>query len=420
MRAFSATWAAVPLVLVVLTSSACGDGGTSSPSNNSGGSGAFAGSGGSFSGAGGVAVAGSASGGMAGGSGGQAGDAGTGGSGGGSATGKCSVPPGTDEPPMLLSETGCIDMVAPTKPAPGLIPYSVRSALWSDAAAKERFMSIPSGKKIHVLDCAVDTDECKPPAAGGTGADEGHFDMPLGSVLVKNFSIDGKHIETRLLMNREVLGWVGYSYEWNADQSDAILLPDNDKGKDKPVGAGTQIWHYPSRSQCFMCHTQYAGTSLGPSTAQLNSDFAYADGSMNQIEKLKQLGVFDAPPKTLAGLPDPFGADPLEQRARSYIEANCAMCHRPGGEFGSIDMRFQTTLADTKMCETAERDAGKVPVYRLAPGKPADSGMSVRMHALDMLRMPKIGSGMVDDLGAKLIDDWITSLPKSACPNQPQ
>jgi hypothetical protein len=235
-------------------------------------------------------------------------------------------------------------------------------------------------------------------------------------VLVKNFSIEGKHIETRLLMNRDILGWVGYSYEWNTEQTEATLLPDDSTGKDKPVGTGTQVWHYPSRSECFKCHTQYAGTSLGPSTAQLNSDFAYAEGSMNQLEKLKTLGVFDNAPKTIVGLPDPFGADPLPDRARSYIQANCAMCHRPGGEFSSIDMRFQTTLTDSKMCETAERDNGKVPVYRLTPGKPAESGMSFRMHALDMLRMPKVGSKVVDDKGAKLVDDWITSLQPDACP----
>lgn len=430
MRAITASRAALPLTFVALISFgafACSDNGSNGSTTPTGGSASVAGSGGSTSGAGGsssmAGTAGSAvagAGGTAGGGGsaGAGGSGGSGGGGGGAATSKCVVPDGTDDPPAMLSQTGCIDMTAPAKPAPGLIPYAVRSALWSDAAAKERFMSIPSGKKIHVLDCAVDTNACKAPAAGGTGADDGHFDMPVGTVLVKNFSLEGKHIETRLLMNRDILGWVGYSYEWNADQTEAMLLPDDSTGKDKTFG--TQVWHYPSRTQCFMCHTSYAGTSLGPSTAQLNSDFAYADGSMNQLEKLKQLGVFDTTPKNIAGLPDPFGADPLEQRARSYIQANCAMCHRPGGEFGSIDMRLQTSLADSKMCDTAERDAGLVPVYRLAPGKPADSGMSVRMHALDKLRMPKIGSAVVDDKGAKLIDDWITALPKSACPNQPQ
>ena len=135
--------------------------------------------------------------------------------------------------------------------------------------------------------------------------------------------------------------------------------------------------------------------------------FAYADR------------LFDAPPKDIAGLPDPFGADPLEVRARSYLQTNCSICHRPGGEFNSIDMRFTTAFADMNLCDPVERDMGVVPDYRVVPGNPADSTMSFRMHALDDMRMPKIGSKVVDPEGSKLIDDWITALPTNLCPPQP-
>lgn len=310
-------------------------------------------------------------------------------------------------------------MTDPTKPAPGLVPYSVLSPLWSDGAAKERFVRIPDGGKIHVLDCAVEVDACKDPGLGGTGEDDGHFVMPVGTVLVKNFRIDGKHVETRLLMRRStsnLTGWKGFSYEWNDTQTEANLLPDNETGKDKAVGSGQQVWHYPSRAQCMDCHTRYAGRSLGPSTAQLNSDFAYADGALNQIEKFKQLGLFDAAPKNMAGYPDPAGTAALDARARSYLQSNCATCHRPGGAATTIDLRFATAFADTKLCEKVERDADKVPALRLAPGDPAKSTMSFRMHVLDTLRMPKLGSNVVDTFGSKLIDDWISAMPASACP----
>lgn len=367
-------------------------------------------------------MGGSGGGGVAGAAGAQSGAsgaAGASGSGGGVATG-CAISATDDEQPTQLSKTGCVDMADPTKPAAGLLPYSVRSALWSDGATKERFMRIPDGAKIHVLNCDVETDACRPPGLGGNGEDDGHWDMPVGTVLVKNFSIEGKHIETRLLMRRStsnLTGWKGFSYEWNDEQTEAQLLPDDTTGKDKPVGTAQQVWHYPSRSQCMDCHTRYAGRSLGPSTQQLNRDFAYVDGSMNQVAKLTQLGLFDAAPKDMAGYPDPFGSDAtVEQRARSYIQSNCAICHRPGGEFSSIDMRYATAFADTKLCDKVERDVGKVPDYRLTPGKPAESTMSFRMHTLDMTRMPKIGSHVVDPEGTQLIDDWITALPTDACP----
>jgi len=383
--------------------------------SQSGGSVGDAGSAGASAGTGGTSA-------HEGGAGNVGGAGGTSGAGGGANVPTCVASKADDEQPMLLSQTGCVNMTDPTKPAVGLVPYAVRSALWSDGATKERFMRIPDGAKIHVLDCAVDTEACKAPGLGGSGEDEGHFDMPVGTVLVKNFSIEGKHIETRLLMRRSssaLTGWKGFSYEWNDAQTDAMLLPDNEMGMEKAVGAGSQIWHYPGRSQCMDCHTRYGGRSLGPSTQQLDSDFAYADGTMNQLEKLKTLGLFDAPPKKLDGYPDPFGTDgTLDQRARSYIQTNCAICHRPGGEFSSIDMRFTTPLADTKMCDAVERDTDKVPPYRITPGKPAESTMSTRMHALDMLRMPQIGSKVVDQQGAKLIDDWITAMPASACPSR--
>jgi uncharacterized repeat protein (TIGR03806 family) len=356
---------------------------------------------------------------------GGAGGASAGGGGGGSGgmAGGCAISATDAEQPALLSATGCINMADPTKPAAGLLPYAVRSALWSDGAAKERFVRIPDGAKIHVLDCSVETAACMPPGLGGNGEEDGHWEMPVGTVLVKNFSIEGKHIETRLLMRRStsnLTGWKGFSYEWNDAQTDATLLPDDSTGKDKPVGSAEQIWHYPSRSQCMDCHTRYAGRSLGPSTQQLNSDFAYADGSMNQIAKLEQLGLFDVAPKALAGYPDPFGTEAtLDERARSYMQTNCAICHRPAGAATTVDMRYTTPFADMKLCEKVERDAGKVPDYRLVPGTPAESGVSFRMHTLETTRMPKIGSNVVDTDGIALIDAWITAMPTNACPPQP-
>jgi len=413
-------------LLCSLALAACGSGGDTpggggqapvasagAASGSGGGGGLAGGSGGAAAGAGG-SVSGSA------GSAGSSGSAASAGSGGGSAIG-CSVAKTDAEVPTLLSATGCIDMADPTKPAPGLLPYSVRSPLWSDAATKERFLRIPEGVKIHALDCAVDVDDCKAPGLGGIGADEGHWIMPVGAVLVKSFSIEGKRIETRLLMRRSNLVWKGFSYEWNDAGTDATLLADNPDGKDKPVGAGTQVWHYPSRNECLDCHTRYAGSSLGPSTAQMNSDYLYAEGAMNQVEKFKALGLFDVPPKAITGYPDPVGAESLETRARSYMQVNCSMCHRPGSGagVGTLDLRFTTPFAQTFLCDAVERDADKVKPFRLVPGDAVESTLSFRMHALDDMRMPKIGSNVVDTAGTTLIDAWIDAMPSNACPSQP-
>lgn len=418
----SAATACAALLAALLT--ACG----SEKGPNAASAGSSTGSAGGGAGqAGGAAAAGTMAGGNGSGGGGshQGGSAGVGGSSGsgGGSTG-CRASAMDAEQPMLLSETKCVDMADPSKPAPGLVPYSVRSALWSDGASKERFLRVPDGAKIHVIDCAIDVEACGDPGAGGGGLDDGHFDLPVGTVLVKNFSIEGKRIETRLLIRRASRVWKGFSYEWDDAGTEATLLPDTPDAKAKPVGDGSQIWHYPTRGQCLDCHTQYGGRSLGPSTRQLDSEFGYADGTLNQLDKLGQLGLFDAPPKDLPAYPDPFGDDSpetLEQRARSYIHTNCAICHRPGGEFSTVDMRFPTAFESTNLCDQSEHDTELVPKYRIVPGDPSLSAMSFRMHVLDdppEVRMPKLGSTVVDEQGAKLIDDWISSLPTDACPPQ--
>lgn len=327
------------------------------------------------------------------------------------------------EPAAMLSKTGCIDMLEPAKPAPGLIPYSVRSPLWSDGASKHRFLSIPPGGKIKVLDCSTQAADC---SADGLNGDDGHWELPIGTVLVKSFSIESKLVETRLILHPTETEWFFYGYEWNDAGTEATLLPDDNVGKDKPVGGGAQVWHFPGRGQCPQCHTPGGGFSLGPSTQQLSSDFMYPEGMMNQLEKFKQLGLFDAPPKPLVGFPDPADAGAtLEERALSYIQTNCAVCHRPSGEYSGMDMRWSTSHEKTaiegmQLCKAAERDPGKngLPKYRVVPGEPTKSGMSFRMHALDELRMPEIGSSVVDTAGARLIDDWIAAMPTNACPGQ--
>jgi uncharacterized repeat protein (TIGR03806 family) len=414
----------LPLLFTVSLSAAlalaCSDGGGDGTPGGSGGSasGATATGGGGATAGGGAAGANNA-GSTAAGTGGSAGSSsgsGVGGSAGAPASSAC-VPTADGMQPMLLSATECVNMADPTKPAAGAIPYSVRSPLWSDGAAKQRFVHLPAGGKIKTLDCSTQADACKADSLSG---DDGHWEMPIGTVLVKNFSIENKLIETRLIERRSMSKWLYFSYEWNDAGTEATLLPDDNVGKDKPVGSGQQVWHYPGRQQCPQCHTAGSGFTLGPTTPQLNSDFAYAEGMMNQVEKFKQLGAFDTPPKMLAGLPVPEGADgTVEQRALSYIEANCAICHRPAGEYGSIDLRWGTAFADMKLCEVVDRDMVNVPKYRLVPGDPAKSTMSFRMHTLNMDRMPKVGSLVVDTAGAKLVDDWITGLPANSCPPQP-
>ncbi len=333
----------------------------------------------------------------------------------------CKPPADLQAPAQKLSQTGCLDPADPRKPAPGLIPYDVASQLWSDGAAKERFVALPDGAGIRVRDCKKDPKVCDP-NMGGTPEDDGHWGLPEGTVLVKSFLLGGRYVETRLLVRETEHTWAGYSYEWNDAQTDATVLPAAMNGVTKmvKVGAGMQSWYFPSRSDCFECHTKPAGVSLGLITEQMNKDFLYPSGIRNnQIHTFGAIGLFTTPPPVpwKAVLPDPtVSRGTVTERARSYMHANCAICHRPEGRFSSIDARYFTPLKDMNVCnrDPERGDAGVAGALRLVPGNPARSLMSIRMHRTDKFRMPQLATSVVDTAGVAVVDAWISSL--TACP----
>lgn len=388
--------------------------------------------GGAFGGASGGSMAqGGATGGSAA-QGGAAGGTGGGGTGGGESpkwgiearptNQTCKRPPARDQAAPLLSQTGCVDPANPKLPAPGVIPYAVASPLWSDGAKKDRFMALPDGAFIRVKDCQRDPSACEP-GNPAFSQDEGDWDFPDGTVLVKNFAIGERMVETRLLVRADADNWWGYSYAWREDQSDAELLPSSTDGELREITTpdGKQTWHYPSRTQCLQCHTDTSGRALGPETSQLNIDFVYPNGVKgNQIETLIHAGFFEPgqEPRSRPAYPDPADTSlPIEARARSYLHSNCAVCHRPGADASTtIDLRFEATFEETQLCDVPPEKGDFGPDFmRLKPGDPEKSVLSVRMHTLDpQMRMPRIGTMVVDELGVTVVDEWIRSL--TGCP----
>jgi uncharacterized repeat protein (TIGR03806 family) len=297
--------------------------------------------------------------------------------------------------PQTLAATGCFDAADPTRPTSGLIPYGVNAPLWSDGASKERFLALPDGSQIHV------------------GAD-GDFDLPIGSVLVKTFSLDGMRVETRLLVHHADGDWAGYSYEWNDAGTDATLLPAS---KTKAVGSHT--WYFPSRAQCLECHTTAAGRTLGLELGQQNGDFVYPSTNRvaNQLATLDHIGLFDAPlpgaPQTLPAYPAFDSSAPVSDRAKSYLHANCSICHRPGGIGGGPqDFRYATPLAMMNVCNVAPTrgDLGVSGAQLVAPGMPDHSIVWLRMNSLDAPRMPPLATHVLDTQGLGIIGDWIRQL----------
>jgi uncharacterized repeat protein (TIGR03806 family) len=307
-------------------------------------------------------------------------------------------------PPLQLSQTGCFDPANQMQPTPDLIPFAPRAELWSDGAEKRRWMVIPDAKKVAV-------------------ASDGDFDFPPGTVLIKEFRLADARVETRFLVRQEADGrWAGYSYQWNDTQTDATLVDAGGASATYP----TQVWNYPSRAQCQECHTSVAGHALGPEIAQLNHALTYpATGrSANQIATLAHIGVLDTsgvamPWPALSSLSE--SAASVEERARSYLHANCANCHRPNGPtFTPPDFRYSVPLAAMGICNaqptiSALEELIPSEPRLFAPGAPERSVVSVRLSTTDpRFRMPPIGRTLTHTVGASVVADWIRQT--AACP----
>jgi uncharacterized repeat protein (TIGR03806 family) len=321
-----------------------------------------------------------------------------------------------EDPPDQLSAFGLfLGNGSTQEPADGVIPYDVNTPLFSDYALKYRYVRVPSGTKARYRD----------PEA---------IDFPTGTVLVKTFAYarderdpakGQRLIETRLLVHRPA-GWVGVPYVWNDEQTEAKLKI---AGVTRPVHRidkdgkeSTLRYSVPNSNQCIGCHeNEKVMRPIGPTARGLNRRFDYADGPDNQLAHWTRAGI-------LEGAPDPAKApkmavwnDPatgsVPQRARAWLEANCAHCHNPAGpaRTSGLDLRVvQTDLAKGgvwKMPIAAGRGSGG-RWYDIIPGKPDQSILTYRIESTEPgVMMPELGRKLVDHEGIALVRSWIASMP---------
>lgn len=314
--------------------------------------------------------------------------------------------------PVLLSQTGAFKNVRTLDPSDGLVPYDLNVSFWSDGAVKQRWIAVPRGGR------SIRFSATSP------------WDFPAGTVFVKHFElpVDAAHpdsrkrLETRLLVRDAEGGVYGASYRWRPDESDADLV--NDPRSDSIVihtsaGRQKQDWYFPGRADCRMCHTAAAGGVLGPKTRQLNRDFTYPDGgTSNQLVFWTRLGFFANPPAAseIASLPRLSPATDssvsLEQRVRSWLDANCAQCHRPGGSSGNFDARYETPLAKQNLVDGPVLiNLGLDHARLIAPNDVWRSVLLARVTSLEQPKMPPLAHNLIDREAVQLLREWIHSLP---------
>ena len=322
--------------------------------------------------------------------------------------------------PALLSGSGVFASTSARTPASGFIPYNPNTALWSDAAQKSRYLAVPNNGGLLTPDKQI------------SFTTNNFWTFPAGTVFVKNFdlvvdetnaSVPLRRLETRLLV-RDINGAVyGVTYKWRADNSDADLISSSlseDITITNANGIRTQTWYYPSPADCLTCHTPQAGYVLGVNTRQLNGNLTYpaTGNSDNQLRTLNRLGMFNPAfnEANISNYTKMFAltntSASLELRARSYLDANCAQCHRPGGTGITFDARFDTPLANQNIVGTlASSSLGIDNAHVVQPRDIWRSVLHVRMNtATNTYKMPPLARSLIDSNAVQVVGDWINSL----------
>jgi uncharacterized repeat protein (TIGR03806 family) len=337
--------------------------------------------------------------------------------------------------PALLSEWGMMRSDgARLTLSEGVIPFDLNTPLFSDYAHKQRTIWMPAGthaqyREGQALDFPVGTVITKT------------FYYPLGEtdneVRATNEQVEGwrtdglvlnnlRLMETRILVHRDD-GWAALPYVWNAEQTDArlaraghiqrlTLLSDNQTDQEF-------AYVVPNANQCAGCHATNNTTRdvlpIGPAARHLNRNYEYASGRANQLQTLVDLGYLNAWPGDVA---TPETADfldassPLAERARDYLDINCAHCHNPVGpaDTSGLHLNYDAPAdANLGLCKLPIAAGGGTGGRRhtIVPGQPDSSILLYRMEIVDPASlMPELGRSTVHDEGVALISDWILSL----------
>ncbi len=298
----------------------------------------------------------------------------------------------------------------------GGVPYDLTTPLFSDFSGKYRAVFVPDGQTVP-----YDADSA--------------LDLPVGTILTKTFAYSadlaapGENeslIETRLLIHREK-GWVGLPYIWNAQETEAYLSVigglvevefTHEDGTDVALD-----YRVPNANMCERCH--FDGP-IGPKVRLLNRDFDYAGGTENQITHWANAGLLtDAPDPSLAPRIPVWNDEAdgtLEERAKGYIETNCAHCHNPEGGARNTglylewDRPIETVYGVCKPPVAAGQEATGGLKHAIVPGSADESIFVYRMDATDPnAAMPELARALVHDEGVALIAEWIDSLPPVVC-----
>jgi hypothetical protein len=308
--------------------------------------------------------------------------------------------------PLRLSDTGLYASGRPGAIDPRNRPFTPQYPLWSDGAAKARWIYLPAGTAIDTRD-----------------PDEWRF--PVGTKFWKEFSFDGRKVETRFLWRASPSDWVFATYVWNEEGTDAVLAPD--AGVRSAVrfanGRGHDI---PGAADCRACHGERP-SPLGFNALQLSTDRdsnaihgePLAAGMTTLATLNAERLLSPARPELVANPPRIRTADPLTRSVIGYFAGNCGHCHNGSGDIaydgpslkpGDVldgDAVAAALLAKATSWQVPGQPEGASRMLSL--GHPEASAMLARMKSRrPSSQMPPLGTNLRDEEAIAALSRWIT------------
>lgn len=313
--------------------------------------------------------------------------------------------------PAQLSGTGVFRETAKLEPAAGFEAFELNAPVWLPGITARRWLAVPASEFVRI-----------DPA--------GPVRLPAGAMVVQHFATtEGVPVETHVYWFTDRRPRAA-AYRWAKDGRDATLVPEAEL---IPVpGHPGRQWLSPAPERELNVDKAVGGFLLQLSVAQLNREIPTptlpvyggrpATGArINQLVLWNRRGWLEQPlaPSDIARLPRLASLDDrsasLELRVRSYLDANCAMCHRPGGPSRALfDARAHRPLAEAGMIEAVPitGDMGVAGARIVVPGAPEKSLLSLRLKDAGAFRMPPIRlSEELPPVVAEL-EEWIRSLAR--------
>jgi uncharacterized repeat protein (TIGR03806 family) len=319
----------------------------------------------------------------------------------------------------------------------GVMPYELATPLFTDHASKLRTIWMPNGKAAaynadKALDFPVGTIISKtfyyPLDA------EGRAIAALGPAQLAGNALDVSRVrlvETRLLVRRQA-GWIALPYVWNAEGTEAKLKRTGGVQAITlaPHGAepgGDFAYVIPNATQCGSCHVPDAQTKamspIGPTARSLDIASPFLAGAPNQLKALADgghLSGLPAAPTHLRNADWTDAAQPLEARARAYLDTNCGHCHSATGPARTSGLHLDAAATNPRalgLCKppvAAGQGTGD-RLFDIVPGQPDQSILLYRMQSVKPNEMmPEIGRTTAHAEGIALVGSWIAAM-KGQC-----